>query len=126
METFVLVTTLLAQGCPVQAIVAAFGLDERTVGAWLGRAGDHCQAVQEAVMGGSRLDLEPVQADEIKVKTQQGTLWMALAGLVRTRWWLGGGVSPKRDLALMVALVGCLRAIAWCRPLLLAVDDRSR
>jgi transposase-like protein len=29
------VLTLLAYGCPVQAIVAAFALDERTVRAWL-------------------------------------------------------------------------------------------
>lgn len=30
----VTVLTLLAYGCPVQAIVAAFGLDERTVARW--------------------------------------------------------------------------------------------
>ena len=28
------VITLLAYGCPLQAIVAAFGIDERTVGSW--------------------------------------------------------------------------------------------
>jgi hypothetical protein len=28
------VVTLLAHGCPVQAIVAAFGFDERTVADW--------------------------------------------------------------------------------------------
>jgi transposase-like protein len=33
-ETVVIVVTLLAHGCPVQAIVAAFGLDERTGAAW--------------------------------------------------------------------------------------------
>jgi hypothetical protein len=33
-ELIVLVVTLLAYGCPVQAIVHAFGLDERTVAAW--------------------------------------------------------------------------------------------
>jgi len=33
------VLVLLAYGCPPQAIVAAFGLDERTVTAWLYRAG---------------------------------------------------------------------------------------
>jgi transposase-like protein len=124
-ELFVLVTTLLAYGCPVQAVVAAFGLDERTVRAWWGRAGDHCQAVHEAVIGKSQLDLEQVQADEIKVKTQQGTVWMAMAMMVRTRLWLGGVVSPQRDLALIVALVACIRAIAMCRPLLLAVDGLS-
>jgi hypothetical protein len=124
-ETFVLVTTLLAHGCPVQAVVAAFGLDERTVRAWLRRAGDHCQRVHEQMIGHSHLDLEQVQADEIKVKTQQGAVWMAMAVMVRTRLWLGGVVSPKRDLALIVALVDCLRALALCRPLLLAVDGLS-
>ncbi len=34
----VLVVTLLCHGCPVPAIVAAFGLNERTVAAWLHRA----------------------------------------------------------------------------------------
>jgi transposase-like protein len=44
-ETVTLVVTLLAHGCPVQAIVAAFGFDERTVANWLDRAGVHCRAV---------------------------------------------------------------------------------
>jgi len=30
-ELIVIVVTLLASGCPVQAMVQAFGLDERTV-----------------------------------------------------------------------------------------------
>ena len=38
-ELFVQVTTLLAHGCPVQAIVAAFELDERTVASWQQKAG---------------------------------------------------------------------------------------
>jgi hypothetical protein len=70
----------------------------------------------------SQQDLQQVQADEIKVKTQKGTYWMALAMAVRTRLWLGGVVSRKRDLALIQALVDKVRAIALCRPLLLAVD----
>ena len=32
-----LVLTLLCHGCPLQAIVAAFGLDERSVAAWRDR-----------------------------------------------------------------------------------------
>lgn len=36
---FTTVIVLLVKGCPVQAIVAAFGLDERTVRVWLARAG---------------------------------------------------------------------------------------
>ena len=33
------VLTLLGHGCPLQAIVAAFGLDERTVAAWQAKLG---------------------------------------------------------------------------------------
>ena len=40
-ELIVIVVTLLAYGCPVQAIVHAFRLDERTVAAWRDRAGVH-------------------------------------------------------------------------------------
>ena len=37
----VIAVTLLAYGCPIQAIVQAFGLDERTVASWRDRAGKH-------------------------------------------------------------------------------------
>src|SRR4029453_19189960 len=46
-ETVVIIVTLLAHGCPVQAIVAAFGFDERTVADWWARSGRQSQAVQE-------------------------------------------------------------------------------
>jgi transposase-like protein len=42
-ELVTIVVTLLCQGCPLQAIVAAYGLDGRTVAAWRGRAGRHGQ-----------------------------------------------------------------------------------
>jgi transposase-like protein len=124
-ETFWLVVTLLAYGCPLQAIVAAFGLDERTVADWQRKAGEHCQGVHEHVLGQSQLDLGQVQADEIKVKTQGGWLWMALAMMVSTRLWLGGVISPHRDKALVRALADQVRRVALCRPLLLAVDGLS-
>ena len=38
-DLVVIVVTLLAHGCPIQAIVAAFGLDERTVLSWQDRSG---------------------------------------------------------------------------------------
>lgn len=41
------VVILLAYGCPVQAIVKAFELDERTVSDWHERAGSQCQKVYE-------------------------------------------------------------------------------
>jgi len=119
------VSVLLAYGCPTQAIVKAFDLDERTVRAWQQRAGQHCQSVHEHLVESRPLDLQHVQADEIKVKTQKGTFWMALALMVSTRLWLGGVVSPQRDLDLIQALADKVRAIALCRPLLLAVDGLS-
>jgi hypothetical protein len=121
-DVFVVVVTLLAHGCPLPAIVAAFGLDERTVRSWYLKAGAHCQQVHEQIVGHSQLDLGQVQADEIKVKTQQGTVWMALALMVSTRLWLGGVVSSQRDKRLIGRLVAQIRAVALCRVLLLAVD----
>lgn len=121
-ELFVLVITLLSYGCPVQAIVVAFGQDERTVRNWLLKAGWHSEAVHEHLVGGSQLDLEQVQADEIKGKCQAGSLWMAMAMMVPTRLWLGGALSPQRDKALIRGLVAQVRQVALCRPLLLAVD----
>jgi transposase-like protein len=116
------VIVLLAYGCPIQAIVKAFLLDERTVRDWQQRAGQHCQQVHEHLIENSQHDLEQVQADEIKAKTQLGTLWMAFAIWVPTRLWMGGVVSPKRDLDLIQSLADKVRQMAVCRPLLLAVD----
>src|SRR5512138_2405465 len=104
-QTVILVLTLLAYGCPVAAIVMAFGLDERTVKAWWQRAGQHCQGVHEHVVGQSRLDLLQVQADEIKVKIRGGVVWMGMAMMVPTRLWLGGVISRQRDRALIQNLV---------------------
>jgi transposase-like protein len=119
------VITLLAYGCPIQAIVEAYGLDERTVQDWWQRAGKHCQQVHEHKVEQAQMDLGQVQADEIKVKTFLGTVWMALAIMVSTRLWLGGAVSPRRDLDLIQRLANMIRNIALCRPLLLAVDGLS-
>lgn len=116
------VITLLAYGCPIQAIVQAHGLDERTVQDWWRRAGQHCQRVHEFEVEQAKLDLQQVQADEIKVKTFMGTVWMALAIMVSTRLWLGGAISPHRDLDLIQTLANKIRNLALCRPLLLAVD----
>jgi transposase-like protein len=41
LELIVIVVTLLSYGCPIQAIVHAYGLDERTVADWRDRAGRH-------------------------------------------------------------------------------------
>lgn len=49
-ELIVIVIILLSYGCPVQAMVQAFGLDERTVADWRDRAGQHCQKVHAAIV----------------------------------------------------------------------------
>jgi transposase-like protein len=120
-ETVVIVVTLLAHGCPVQAIVAAFGFDERTVAEWWARSGRQGQAVQEYLVEQPR-DLGQVQADEIRVKKQGGIVWMALAMMVRTRLWLGGEVSEQRDMPLIRRLIERVRRCAARRPLLVCTD----
>jgi hypothetical protein len=124
-DLVVIVVTLLAYGCPVQAIVMAFGLDDETVRDWLKKAGGHCQQVHEHVMAATSLDLGQVQADEIKVKKQRGTVWMGMALMVRTRLWLGGVVSSQRDKTLIREVAGQVRQWALCRPILVAVDGFS-
>lgn len=121
-ELYVTVITLLSHGCPLQAIVATYGLDERTVQSWRIKAGLHCQEVHEHLVEENQLDLGQVQADEIRVKAQGRIFWMAFAMMVSTRLWLGGAISPKRDKHLIRQVAAKVRGVALCRPLLLAVD----
>jgi transposase-like protein/IS1 family transposase len=120
-EMVVIVVTLLAHGCPLQAIVAAFGFDERTVADWWARAGRQGQAVQAYLVEQPR-NLGQVQADEIRVKQQGGIVWMALAMMVKTRLWLGGEVSAHRDMTLIRRLIARVRRCAAHRPLLVCTD----
>lgn len=123
-DLITLVITLVAHGCPIPAIVAAFGFQARTVRRWVMRAGQHCQAVHQQHVVQPR-DLGQVQADELRVKTQRGVLWMAMAVMVPARLWLGGVISPHRDKALIRQVVAGIRACALPRPLLVAVDGLS-
>jgi len=120
-ETVTLVVTLMAHGCPLHAIVAAFGYDERTVASWLARAGVQGQAVQAHLVEPPRA-LGQVQADELRVKKQGGIVWMALAMMVSTRLWLAGEVSEQRDMPLIRRLIERVRACALHRPLLFCTD----
>jgi transposase-like protein len=120
-ETVVIIVTLLAHGCPVQAIVAAFGFDERTVAAWWARSGRQGQAVHAYLVEHPR-DLGQVQADELRVKKQGGIVWMALAMMVKTRVWLGGEVRAQRDMTLIRQLIERVRRCAARRPLLICTD----
>jgi hypothetical protein len=122
-ELIVIVVTLLSYGCPVQAIVHAFGLDERTVASWRDRAGAHCEQVHQALVEAGRLDLVHVQADEIRVKGRNMIAWMGLAMMVSTRLWLAGTVSVTRDKGLADALMQQVRRSAQTlRPLLVLTD----
>ena len=109
----VIVVTLLAFGCPVQAIVAAFGLDERTVADWQQRAGRQSQRVHQQLVQAGAVTLGQVQADELRVRIVGGVVWMAMALSVRSRLWLGGVVSVRRDRMLIGTL---LAAVAACGP----------
>jgi transposase-like protein len=121
-ELAVLVITLLCHGCPVQAIVAAFGLDERTVARWLSEAGRHCHRIHEHLMEQGQVDLQHVQADELWVKQVGGKVWMALALAAPSRLWLGGVISRHRDLPLITRLVQRVRACAATPAILVCVD----
>lgn len=122
MDLVTLVLTLLVHGCPTQAIVAAFGFDERTVADWHKRAGSHAQHLHEHIVEQGHVDLQHVQADEIWVKLVGRRVWMAMAMAVPSRLWLGGVVSPKRDKALITALVQRVRRAALSGALLVCVD----
>ena len=78
-DLVVRVVTLLAHGCPVQAIVAAFGLDERTVARYQAEAGAQCRRVHEHVVEAGRVALGQVQADELRVRVVGGVVWVATA-----------------------------------------------
>ena len=123
-DVIVKIITLLAHGCPCQAIVAAFRIDERTVKSLGKNAGSHCQEVHEHLVERPR-DLGQVQADEIRAKVQGHILWLAMAIQVPTRLWLGGVLSASRNARLIDALIQQVRRCALCRPLLFCVDGFS-
>lgn len=70
----------------------------------------------------TQVDLGQVQTDEIKVKTQHGSLWMALTMMAPTRLWLGEVLSTQRDKSLIRQFAHKMRQVARCRPLLITVD----
>jgi transposase-like protein/IS1 family transposase len=111
-----IVIVLLAYGCPIQAIVHAFGLDERTIADWRDRAGKHCEIVHKDQVERGDIDLQHVQADEIRVKARGSILWMGLAIMISTRLWIAGDVSKTRDRhltdRLMQKVRGCCKSLS--------------
>ena len=122
-ELIVIVVTLLGYGCPIQAIVHAYGLDERTVASWRDRAGKHCEQVHHALIEQGTLDLVHVQADEIRVKGRAMIAWMGLTMMVSTRLWLGGVVSLTRDRPLADRMMRQVRACSQATCALLVSTD---
>jgi transposase-like protein/IS1 family transposase len=120
-QIVVWVVTLLAFGCPPQAIVAAFHLDERTVADWQRRAGQHCERVHQALVQQPQ-DLRHVEADEIRVRCQNKIVWLAMAMCASTRLWLGAVVSEHRDKHLGRALAKIVRACCAFGRLLVVTD----
>ena len=122
-ETIVLIVTLLSWGCPLQAIVAAFHIDERTVSTWPEQAGAHCEQLHEECVTHQPMDLGQVQADEMYVKLQKRlVLWMAMAICIPTRLWLGGVIAGSRDKTMLEKLASKVKGCALCAPILLITD----
>jgi transposase-like protein len=116
------VATLLAYGCPVQAIVAAFDLDERTVARWQREAALQCKRLHEHLVEAGRVDLLQVQADEIRVKAVGGIYWLASALEVRSRLWLGSVINQHRNRFLIQSLLIRVRSCGSVERILLVTD----
>jgi len=120
----VVVVTLLAYGCPVQAIVVAFMLDERTVTTWLEKAGRFAKQVQEDLVCQGKVCLNQVQNDEICVTAQGRKVWVATSMEVFSRLFLWGEVGRKRNKQLIEGVLRRVKAAAasLTAPILFAVD----
>jgi hypothetical protein len=116
------VLTLLTHGGPIQAIVAAFGFDERTVAAWRQQAGAHRRQVPARVVQQGRVDLRHVPADEVWVTRVGRRVWRARALAVPARLWLGGALSPRRDLVRIRTWVPMVRSRALRTAILACVE----
>jgi transposase len=124
-ELVVAVVTLLAYGCPIQAVVAAFGLDERTIARWQRESGHQCQRLHEHIIQAGGVLLQHVQADELRIRIVGGVLWLASALSVSSRLWLGGVVQARRDRGLIRSLLERVRACGAFDALLLCTDGLS-
>jgi len=120
-ELFLVALVLLSHGCPPAALVAAFGLDERTVAAWQDKAGAHARRFHQLHVQQGKVRTEHLQADELYAKAQGGKYWMAMAMAVESRLWLGGLLSAHRDRRLIAAPVALVRSCLSCLAVLVCV-----
>jgi transposase-like protein len=121
-ELMTVVLALLAHGCPLQAIVFAFGLHEDTVRAWLLRGGEQARRVQEGLVPQGRVAEEHIQADELWVRLRRGRVWQALAIAATSRLWLAGEIAVRRDQQLIDDLVRRVRRCLAHGHVLVCVD----
>src|SRR5258708_1126346 len=117
------VIILLCYGCPIQAIVHAYGLDERTVADWQKREGKHCQQVHHAIVEQGKVDIAEGEGDEIRAKGRKLIAWMGLEIDATSRLWMAGVVSIRRDRALADRLLQQVRACCPSRRALLVCTD---
>jgi hypothetical protein len=98
-EPVMRVVTVLAQGCPLPALVAAWGCDARTRAEGWARSGRPGHAVHAYLVAPPR-DWGQGPAAALRGKQQGGIVWLAWALRGTTRVWRGGEVSAPRDLPL--------------------------
>ena len=119
-EMVALVLTLLGLGCPLQAIVGAFGFDERTVAHWQLLAGQQCERMHEHWTKEHPVEVGHAQADELSIKVVGRRLWMGMAIAVPFRLWLGGVIGGERDRPFLRAVMRLIRTAArtsgWMTP----------
>ena len=120
-----MVLTLLAYGSPIQAIVAAFGLDERTVSRWQKEAGSQCRRVHEHLVGAGNVELS-LRFSGRRAQGAGGG-WGYVAGAtaleVKSRLWLGGVViRVHRERQLIRALLWQIRECGSVAHILLCTD----
>src|SRR5690606_11086082 len=124
------VLTLVAHGCPVAAIEAAFHVQRRTVRQWIEKAGSHARSVHEAIVLAPQV-LQRVEVDELFARSQSGAKrkgsrfrWHYIFSsiCVPTRLWLGGLVTTARDAASARRLADLIHRAACMGPLLVVFD----
>jgi len=119
----VLVLTLLAYGCPIPAIVVAFGIDERTVKSWHDKGGQQGKRIQDEVVCNGQVELGQVQQDELCINAQGFKVWMTTAMTIFSRLFIWGEVSTNRDKSLIECGVQQVHVAArGLQPIVFAVD----
>ena len=87
-------------------MVRVFSIDERTVRAWLAKAGQQAKLVQDELVCNAHLEMGQIQADEICVNMQGGKkVWIATAMDVFSRLFIWGEVSYSRNRSLITRLM---------------------